>query len=344
MSLMRLEAAEAPEAVERLLAHDGQRLAALGARLREAPPRSILTLARGSSDHAAHYAGYLVMARLGRLVTSLPMSLVTLHGAQLDCDGLLSIAFSQSGQSPDLVLPTQQFAARGATTLAFVNDAASPLAQSAEWAFGLHAGPEHSIAATKSFITQLAAGARLVAAWQGDAALESALRELPGALQQAVRTGEDWCQAVPALVGAERLYVIGRGTGLAIAMEAALKLKEVCGIQAEGLSGAELRHGPMALVDAGYPVLVFAPRGPARAGLLELAQELRARGACVVLAAAEDAASDHAVDCRLVETAHADLDPIAAIQSFYVLAEALARARGRDPDAPPHLSKVTRTR
>ena len=344
MSRMRLEAAEAPEVVERLLAHDAERLAALGAALRETPPRSILTLARGSSDHAAHYAGYLVMARLGRLVTSLPMSLVTLHGARLDCDGLLSIAFSQSGQSPDLVLPTREFAARGATTLAFVNDTASPLAQAATWSFGLHAGPEHSIAATKSFIAQMVAGARWVAAWQRDASLDAALRGLPAALRQAVRAGDDWCDAVPTLLGAERLYVIGRGTGLAVAMEAALKLKEVCGIQAEGLSGAELRHGPMALVDAGYPVLVFAPRGPARAGLLTLADELRSRGACVVLAAGEGAAGSRAAECRLVETGDMDLDPITAVQSFYVLAEALARARGRNPDAPPHLSKVTRTR
>ncbi len=344
MSQIRLEAAEAPNAVERLLAHDVERLAALGAHLRETPPRSILTLARGSSDHAAHYAGYLVMARLGRLVTSLPMSLVTLHGARLDCGGLLSIAFSQSGQSPDLVLLTEQFAQRGATTLAFVNDAASPLAQAAGLAFGLHAGPEHSIAATKSFIAQMVCGARLVAAWQNDASLEVALQRLPEVLRQALRTGEDWCSAVPALVGAERLYVVGRGTGLAVVMEAALKLKEVCGMQAEGLSGAELRHGPMALIETGYPVLVFAPRGPAREGLLALADELRARGACVVLAAGKGARGAHAAECRLVETADAELDPIAAIQSFYVLAEALARARGRDPDAPPHLSKVTRTR
>ena len=341
MSLMQLEAAEAPAAVARLLAQDGERYAAFGAQLRATPPRSILTLARGSSDHAAHYAGYLLMARLGRLVTSLPMSLITLYGARLDCDGLLSLAFSQSGQSPDLVLPTQQFAARGATTLAFVNDTASPLAQAARWAFGLHAGPERSIAATKSFIAQMTAGARLVAAWQGDAALAAALEALPSALTEAHASGAAWCVAgVPALQAAERLYVVGRGTGLAVAMEAALKLKEVCGIQAEALSGAELRHGPLALVSAGYPVLMFAPRGPALPGLLALADDLRQRGALVLLAAPPGTPG---ATLPLTECADADLDPIAAIQSFYPLVEALARARGRDPDQPPHLAKVTKT-
>ena len=341
MSSMRLEAGEAPAAVARLLAQDGERYAALGERLRQAPPRGILTLARGSSDHAAHYTGYLLMARLGRLVTSLPMSLITLYGAQIDGDGLLSLAFSQSGQSPDLVLPTEQFTARGANTVAFVNDLLSPLAQAARWAFGLHAGPERSIAATKSFIAQMTAGARLVSAWQGDAPLAAALGGLPHALSQALVAGQAWCDAgVPALRHAERLYVIGRGTGLAVAMEAALKLKEVCGIQAEALSGAELRHGPLALVGIGYPLLIFAPRGPAWPGLLALAEDLRQRGAQVLLAAPPGTPG---AALPLTPTGDADLDPIAAIQSFYVLVEALARARGRDPDQPPHLAKVTRT-
>jgi glutamine---fructose-6-phosphate transaminase (isomerizing) len=342
MSRMRREAGEAPAAVARLLARDGARYTALGAQLREIPPRSILTLARGSSDHAAHYTGYLLMARLGRLVTSLPMSLITLYGARLDAEGLLALAFSQSGQSPDLVLPTEQFAARGACTVAFVNDAASPLARAARWAFELHAGAEHSIAATKSFIAQMAAGARLVSAWQADAALGSALDALPAALRQAHAAGQAWCEAgVAALRNAERLYVVGRGTGLAVALEAALKLKEVCGIQAEAVSGAELHHGPLALVEAGYPVLLFAPRGPALPGLLALADDLRQRGARVLLAGPPGAPGGA---LPLTATGDADLDPIAAIQSFYPMVEALARARGRDPDQPPHLAKVTRTR
>ena len=183
------ETREAPDAIARALAQDRERYAAFGALLRAQPPRAVLTLARGSSDHAAHYAAYLVMARLGRLVTSLPMSVITLHGAALHTEGLLAVAFSQSGASTDLVETTRGFAQRGELTAAFVNDAASPLAQAAALPFALHAGAETSVAASKSFIAQLTAGARWVAAWQDDAALAAAIDTLPASLAQFLEQG-----------------------------------------------------------------------------------------------------------------------------------------------------------
>lgn len=332
------EALEAPEAVARQLAADAGAWRDFGARLRTSPPASLLTVARGSSDHAAHYAGYLIMARLGRLVTSLPMSLVTLYQSRIACRGLAALALSQSGQSPDLVEPMRYFREGGAITAAFVNDTTSPLAEAAEWVFGLHAGQESSVAATKSFITQLVAGARLVAAWEDDPQLQDALVRLPDALRHAAQA--DWSSAVETLRHAERLFVIGRGLSLPVALEAALKFKETCAIQAEAFSGAEVQHGPMALIEEGYPLLVFAPRGPAQAGLLELAEAMRARGAQVLLAAP---AGTHGASLPIAETASADLDPIATIQSFYPMVEAVARARGFDPDKPRHLNKVTRT-
>ena len=333
------EAREAPGAVARLLAADRDVYASLGAELRDRPPQSLLTVARGSSDHAAHYMAYLIMARLGLLVTSLPMSLITLYQSRLKCDGLVSFAFSQSGQSHDLVVPTRFLRDGGARTVAFVNDIASPLADAAQWTFDLHAGVETSIAATKSYIAQLTAGARVVAAWQADTALQRALDTLPSALERA--TQRHWQRAVDALADADRLFVISRGLGLAVAMEAALKFKELCGIQAEAFSGAEVRHGPMALIEEGYPLVVFAPRGPAQAGLVAFATDMRRRGARVLLAAS---AETPGTELPLVETDAEDLDPIAAIQSFYPMVEALARARGVDPDAPPYLAKVTLTR
>lgn len=332
------EARQAPASIARLLAADGDVYTSLGANLRDTPPQSLLTIARGSSDHAAQYAAYLVMARLGRLVTSLPMSVITLYQSRLQCDGLVSLAFSQSGQSHDLVVPTRFFRDGGARTVAFVNDTQSPLAGAAQWVFDLHAGPETSIAATKSYIAQLVAGARLAAAWQRDRTLQVALGALPSRLERAAK--QDWQRGVEALAGANRLFVISRGLGLPIAMEAALKFKEVCGIQAEAFSGAELRHGPMALVDEGYPLIVFAPRGPAQSGLLALATDMRRRGARVLLAAPAGTA---AAELPLVTSDAEDLDPITAVQSFYPMVEALARARGLDPDAPPHLAKVTLT-
>lgn len=336
---MRDETREAPAAVARLLAANQAEYQKLGTLLRAATPSGILTLARGSSDHAAQHTAYLIMARLGRLVTSLPMSLVTLYHANLARPGLLVLAFSQSGQSPDLVDPMHYFAANGATTVALVNDPGSPLALEATCVFPLHSGEEISVAATKSFIGQLVAGARMVAAWEADPALEAGLEQLPDALESAVHT--DWSAGVKALTGVDRLFILGRGPGLAIAQEAALKLKETCGIQAEAFSGAEVRHGPMAIIEEGFPVIVFAPRGPAQAGLVSLAHIFKAQGARVLLAAPPEVPG---ADLPLVPAPHPELDSVTAIQSFYPMVEALSRARGYDPDHPPHLSKITRTR
>jgi len=327
--MMLAETREAPDVVRRINeSTDVYR--AIAPRLRSAS--SFLTLARGSSDHAARFLAYLIMARLGRLVTSLPMSLVTLYHSQIKAEGLVSFAFSQSGQSPDLIAPTEYFTKEGALTAAFVNDTNSPLARAASSVFPLHAGKEESVAATKSFIAELACAAHLVAAWQGT---DLQLDTLPDVLAEAIVGGEtQWTRAeiLTPLAKADRLFVIGRGTGLPIAMEAALKLKETCGIQAEAFSGAEVKHGPMALIDEGFPLLIFAPRGPAQAGLLALAEEMKTRGANVLLAG------------PIIETSSCvELDPISMIQSFYCLAESVARARGLDPDRPRHLAKVTRT-
>ena len=340
-TLMLNEALSAPQQVCLQLASDAASYEALAAHLRIQHPRGVVTVARGSSDHAAAYLAYLVMSRTGQLVTSLPMSLLTLYRAPLASNGLLAITVSQSGRSVDLIEPMQIFKAAGATTVALVNDAASPLAQAVGWCMPLHAGAEKSVAATKSFICSLVASARLCAHWplgnHGD--LLQALQDLPQALEHACT--QDWSSAVAVLSRAERLMVIGRGPGLAIAQEAALKFKETCGIQAEAFSSAEVKHGPMALVSPNYPMLVFAPRGPAQAGLIALAAEMRARGAHVLLAAPSDVAERQ---LTLSTAAHPDLDPITAIQSFYLLVEAVSRARGLNPDIPPHLAKVTSTR
>jgi len=333
------EARAAPEAVARQLTHDRDTYCDFGVALRRTTTTSLLTVARGSSDHAAHYMAYLIMARLGRLVTSLPMSLVTLYHAKIACQGLVAMVFSQSGRSPDLVEPTRFFTEGGAITAAFVNDLDSPLARAAQWVFPLHAGPETSVAATKSFIAQLVAGVRVVAAWQEDTALLEALAGLPDVLSRAADS--DWSAAVEELRHADRLLVIARGTGMPTALEAALKFKETCGIQAEAFSSAEVMHGPTALIGEGYPLLVFAPRGPAQAGLLALTDALRERGAHVLLAAPTGTPG---CNLPIVESASIELDPISAIQSFYPMVEVLARTRGFDPDNPRHLAKVTRTR
>jgi len=337
-SMMLKEALSASECVALQLAHDADRYAELGRRLRSTSFSTALTVARGSSDHACNYIAYLIMARLGRIVASLPMSLVTLHKSPLMTRDTLTIAVSQSGQSPDVVEPIRYFRDGGATTVALVNDIDSPLAQAAEWAMPLRAGKEQSVAATKSFITSLVAGARLVAQWQNDPELQDGLAALPEALHAAGQA--DWSAALDVLTPARNIMVVGRGISFPVALESALKFKETSALQAEAFSGAEIKHGPMALIDEGYPLLIFATRGPTQAGLLALADEMRGRGARVLLAAPADVASR---DLTLPVAATPDLDPIVAIQAFYVMAAQLSAARGLDPDRPRHLSKVTKT-
>ena len=336
--MMLVEALAAAEAVA--AQHEGTDplLAELAGELRRQPPAMSLTIARGSSDHAASYFAYLAMRRLGIPVASLPMSLFSLHGASLRVAGQFALALSQSGRSPDIIAAMQSLGRAGARTAALVNQEGSPLADAVQWAVPLNAGVEASVAATKSYIAMLAASATLVGHWADDRALLAARRGLPEALNRAAAC--DWSAAVEGLAGAGRIMVVGRGLGLAVALEAALKFKETCAIQAEAFSSAEVRHGPMALVDAGYPLLIFALRGPEQAGLLELAADMRRRGAAVLLAAPDGVAE------RNLTLAVADnplLDPIVAVQSFYVMAARLAVARGLDPDAPRHLAKVTCT-
>ena len=338
LSNMLLEARAAPAAVERLSALSGAAIDALAQVLIEAKVRAAVTVARGSSDHAASHLSYLLMSRMGVLVTSLPPSVITLHRAQIDGDGLAVLSFSQSGQSPDLVETMAVLAACRAVTAAFVNDISSPLAKAVHHVIDLQAGAEQSVAATKSFIAQLAAGLRLYAGWANDNGLRAALASLPETL--AVAAQSDWSPAVEDLRDADRLFVIGRGASLAVAAEMALKFKEVCGIQAEAFSAAEVKHGPMALIAAGYPVLVLAPRGPGQEELIALAKDLRGRGARVLLAAV----SGHVhSELPVVSAKHEALDTVSMVQSFYPMVEALARARGHDPDRPPHLNKVTKT-
>lgn len=317
---------------------DTSRVQTLASRLAAQPRHVALTVARGSSDHAASYFASLTMSRTGVPVASLPMSVATLQQAPLRVRDQLALGFSQSGKSPDLVGTMAALREAGALTVAAVNAPASPLADVCEWHLPLLAGPEHSVAATKSYIAMLSMSAQLVAHWQRDAALLDALQALPDSLERAGTL--DWSKAVDELRGIERMIVIGRGLGLAIAQEAALKLKETSGIQAEAFSSAEVRHGPMELIDRDYPLLVFAPRGPEQAGLRQLARDMAARGARVLLAAPDEVPE---ASLPLVATDHPALDPIAAVLSFYVMAAGLAAARGRNPDAPRHLHKVTET-
>ena len=334
---MASETAEAPRVVRDLLAHNAAAAAALGARLREHPPRVVLTCARGSSDHAATYAKYLIETRAGLITASAAPSVSSVYAAATEAREVLCLAISQSGASPDLLAAAGAAREAGADLVALVNAPGSPLAALADVELPLWAGPELSVAATKSYLAALAAIAQLVAAWTEDAVLQAALERLPEQMDAALAL--DWSAALPVLEDAASLYVVGRGPGYAAAQEAALKFKETCGLHAEAFSAAELRHGPMALARDGFPVLILTQDDATRDGVQHLAGELAAAGARVLIAGGS------APGAIALPSIKADplLQPILLAQAFYRMVEALARRRGFDPDRPHGLSKITRT-
>jgi len=335
---MHAEAASAPAVVRAQLARNAAAAEILGRELRALAPRAAVTCARGSSDHAATYAKYLIETRLGVLTASAAPSIASVYGARQDLRDCVFIAISQSGRSPDLLATARSALEAGAYVVALVNDEDSPLAAIANRVLPLSAGPEVSVAATKSYLASLAALLHLVSAWSDDAALGDALARAPDQMAQAWEL--DWSAALPLLERASNLFVIARGVGLAVAQEAALKCKETCGLHAESFSGAEVRHGPQALLGHDFPALVLAQDDETRAGLEGLAQELVDRGVQVAVAGA------NVRGAIALPTVAADpaVAPLCLAQSFYRLANAVAVARGMDPDSPPHLQKVTRTR
>jgi glucosamine--fructose-6-phosphate aminotransferase (isomerizing) len=334
---MYCEAEQAPEVVRQQLAANSERLERLGERLRQLSPRAVVTCARGSSDHAATFAKYLIETRLNILTSSAAPSVTSVYEASPNLAGTLFLAISQSGASPDLLATVRAAKNAGAMVVALVNAESSPLAQAADFTVPLCAGIERSVAATKSYIASLCAIVQLVGSWSRDAELLQALSGAPALLQRAWQL--DWSAAVTRLRFATDLYVIGRGLGLGVAQEAALKFKETCGLHAEAVSSAEVRHGPMALIRAGFPVLIFAQNDETLSGIESLAIELAARRADVMFAGAK---APRAVALP-TETANPVLEPMLIVQSFYRMVNALALARGRNPDQPPYLHKVTET-
>ena len=339
-TLMYAEAAEAPSVAERQLVDLKHDLQMLGERLREMDPPLVVTCARGSSDHAATFAKYLIEVRARTPVASFAPSTSSLYATPWrHLGGALFLAISQSGRSPDILISARAAKAAGAFVVAIVNDAQSPLAELAEVTIPILAGQERSVAATKSFIGSLLVILGLVAAWTDEDGLKRAVEQGPEVLHDAWNL--DWTPAVAALTEARSLFVLGRGLSYAIAQEAALKLKETCGLHAEAFSAAEVKHGPMALVGAGFPVMMLMPNDEGRDAFAALAGDFIERQAHVIMAGCEQ---EGASTLPFLPGLHPALAPLATIQSFYRFAVSLSLARGLDPDRPPHLRKVTQTR
>ena len=332
------EAGEISTGVQRQQTCNSALTRRIAAKLKSSAPKFIVTCARGSSDHAATYAKYLFETRIGLAVCSFAPSVASLYAAETDMREAVFIAISQSGRSPDLLSAARAADKSGALVVALVNDERSPLAGVAEHVLPLGMGPEFSVAATKSCIGAMSALYHLCAEWRGDNGMRDALAALPETLAEA--WGMDWSQAVPPLREASQALILSRGVGLAGALEAALKLKETCMIQAEGISAAEVRHGPMTIVGEGFPVLAVATFDASQPSIDGIARDFLDCGARVMVAGEP---LEGAMRLPTPRAPNANLQPLVFLQAFYKFANALSHDRGLDPDRPKNLRKVTET-
>ncbi|ABD54277.1 SIS domain-containing protein [Jannaschia sp. CCS1] len=337
-SQMRREVLEIPAAIDRLLSQGTPEIARIAAAVAKADPRFAVTVARGSSDHACTFLKYALELELGLPVASIGPSVASIYGAQLKLANSITLSVSQSGKSPDIVAMSRAATEGDSFTVAITNDAQSPLSDASSHTIDIHAGPEISVAATKTFVTSAAAGLILLAEWKDDDILRAALRGLPECLSKAAT--HDWPDLRAAIGSASSLFTLGRGPAWAISNEAALKFKETCQIHAESYSSAEVLHGPVSIVGGGFPVLCFASGDAAEASVTDVADQLAAKGARVFVTSDK---ADTAHCLPHVRTGHPLTDPLALIVSFYAMIEKVAAERGVNPDAPRHLNKVTET-
>ncbi len=336
-TLMFKEAAESASAVRAQISRYKATFADIGSDLRSRDLSAAIMVGRGSSDHAGVYGRYLIEILRGVVTSPSGLSVNSLYNAKLNTKNALCIAISQSGQSPDLVSSVKKVRESGGYTLALTNTVDSALAHVSHATIDLCAGPENSVAATKSFITSMAALAQLIAHWSNDEALISAIDELPDQMEAAWAL--NWDAAQPAFIKSSSAFILGRGVGYGITREAALKFKETSGIHAEAYSAAEVLHGPAAIIGKDFPILAFSQNDQTKTSLTQTLDKLAATGAKIFVAG-----QSHP-DCVTLPTvkSHPLLEPILMVQSFYKLVNAVSVARGFNPDTPPNLSKVTET-
>lgn len=337
-SHMAREIAEIPDVATRFLDQSTEAVREAARALRKLDPQLVVTVARGSSDHGATYLKYAIELAAGVPVASVGPSVASIYGRPLKLGRAACIGISQSGQSPDIVEMMRAAATGGALTVAITNFPDSPMARASAHCLPLCAGKEASVAATKTFVTSVLAGLALLAEWLDDDSLRKGIHDLPEHFRKALAL--DWAPLAARLARSQSAFVLGRGPAFAIASEAALKLKETCGLHAESYSAAEVLHGPAAIVQAQFPVLALAVEDAAQPHVVGTSERLAAQGADVFVTGAA------AAGCTLLPSVPGVqplLAPLVTAVAFYAFVEALARRRGFDPDVPPHLRKVTET-
>ncbi|WDE10150.1 glucosamine-6-phosphate deaminase NagB-II [Thalassomonas haliotis] len=326
---MELEARQAPQVIKHQLTANGSKMIAIGDKLRELDPKSVMIIGRGSSDHAGVFGKYLIEIEAGIPTSSAAPSVSSVYGRQLKLDRALVIVISQSGRSPDILAQAKMAKKAGAYCLALVNDVSSPIREIVDEVIPLQADAELSVAATKSYLCTLSALLQLTACWTRNQELVRALSDLPDALEKIIASAPQLNAGM--LNGVNNMVVLGRGFGYAVAKEMALKLKEVSSIHAEAFSSAEFLHGPVTLVEQGLAILNCLVNDESEPSHQEQIDEIASRGADMVNLS------------QLDESIHPRIAPLVVLQRFYLDVATLAVSRGFNPDEPKGLNKVTRT-
>jgi len=345
MSHLYDEILEQPQVIARLIAEESSRIARIAAELEQRDIQYVLIAARGTSDNVATYGKYLFATMLQLPVALAAPSLYTLyHQPPRTSKGALVIGISQSGESPDIVAVLDEARQQGAITLAITNEPDSPLAQSAQHIIACHAGKELSVAATKTYTAQLTALALLVAHWSGHPENRSQIQLLPEAAEKTLGLRETVRQRAERYRYMEACVVLGRGYNYGTAHEIAIKIKELSYLLMDSYSPADFKHGPIAVIEQGFPVILVAPSGQVFADMLSLAKELAEKGAELIAISDRKEALDIAVTpLRLPVALPEWLSPIVTVIPGQLLAHDLTVARGYDPDHPRGLLKVTLT-
>lgn len=337
-TLMFQETEQAASVVARLLKDQKPVFEEIAAVFASRKPALISTCARGSSDHAATFFKYLAEISCGLPVAGLGPSVASVYDAPLQLGSAVHFTVSQSGASPDIVAMQRTAKKGGAVTVAVVNVTDSPLAHEADIVLDIGAGPEKSVAATKSFIASAAALAGVIAAVSKDKVLQDGLQHLPEALAGVHVAAGNEIENI--LAEKQSLFIGGRGPSLAIALEAALKAKETSAIHAEAFSLAELMHGPMRLVEKGFPIIAFVSQDQAYQHNMQALQHLESIGGTILAISPLDLPWSQ---IKTAETGSALLDPLVSLAAYYRVIEAVTRRRGFNPDKPLNLNKVTET-
>jgi len=348
MSYLSDEIHEQPQVLARLLDGQAETAARIAAAIRARNVRYAVIAARGTSDNAARYAQYLFGA-LDRLPVALATpSLFSIYRTPPQLHDALVLGVSQSGQSPDIVAVVEEGRRQGVLTVAVTNEPTSPLAQAADYILPLGVGEERAVAATKTYTAQLAAMALLAVQLAGDEEREerlAILQSVPEAVEKTLMLEEPIALAAQRYAYATECVVLGRGYNYATAFEIALKLKELTYIVTEPYSSADFRHGPVAIVERGFPAVVIAPRGAVYPDMLALARELAARQAELIVISEQDEPLRMArTPLRLPVALPEWLSPFTCVVPGQLLALHVTLAKGYDPDHPRGLKKVTETR